>query len=154
YSGPVNLTCPAVSGMACNLSPSVVNLSGSAQSVTASIPVSDQQAPGTYDFKITANDGRISPAPSANGSLTITNFTVSASQSQTVKAGTAASYQLTIAPGSNGYTGNISLSCSNGVPALAACQFSLTSVIPHNSAVTVNLSITTTAATVSHAHPG
>ena len=83
----------------------------------------------------------VSNAPNADYSLNIP------SGSATVHAGSAATFTINLTP-SNGFTGNVNFACTSGVPSLASCQFTPTSVALNGSAQgTTNLTITTTAPT-------
>jgi hypothetical protein len=83
----------------------------------------------------------------ANGSAEKPDFGVTASSaSATVKAGSSATYDLTVT-GKNGYTSAVALTCS-GLPAKAQCSFSPASVTTSgNTPQATVLTITTTAAT-------
>jgi IPT/TIG domain len=78
----------------------------------------------------------------------VPGFTISATPaSQTVAAGTSATYTVTVTP-TNGFTGAVVLSCGSvSLPAGAICGFTPASVTPSGAAVTASLSISTTAAT-------
>ncbi len=79
----------------------------------------------------------------------------------TISAGSTARYVVTITP-AGGFNQAVTLTCSTGLPALATCSFSPTSVTPHDAPITSNLSIATTAPVVCTAggvrrpglHPG
>ena len=64
--------------------------------------------------------------------------------SDTLKAGTAAKYELTVSPVASAFTNIVKLSCS-GTPALSACSISPNAVTPNSSTATAVLTITTTA---------
>jgi hypothetical protein len=72
-----------------------------------------------------------------------------APSSQTVSAGDPGTYTVTV-PAQGGFTGNVTLSCSAGVPTGAACKFSSNPVAPGK---TSTLTITTAAPTSSLTAP-
>jgi hypothetical protein len=78
----------------------------------------------------------------------VPGFTISAAPaSQTVAAGTSATYTVTVTP-TNGFTGTVLLSCASvSLPTGAICGFTPGSVTPSASPVTSSLSISTTTAT-------
>ncbi len=78
----------------------------------------------------------------------VPGFTISAAPgSQTVAAGSSATYTVTVTP-TNGFTGVVVLSCASlGLPTGAICGFTPGSVSPSGAAVTSSLSISTTTAT-------
>jgi hypothetical protein len=61
----------------------------------------------------------------------------------TVKAGSPATYTITITP-QNGFTGMVSFACTSGLPSLTSCSFNPTSVTANGSTM---LTIMTTAPT-------
>jgi hypothetical protein len=81
-----------------------------------------------------------------------TDFSVSSSSSSaTVKAGSPATYGLTISPIGGSFAPQVSLTCTD-LPAKTSCSFSPSAVTPGGGAVKSTLSITT-AASVSSAIP-
>ena len=90
-----------------------------------------------------------------NDSVTVidgANFTVVTNPSSaTVTAGQSGTFTLTVTP-QGSFTSPISFSCS-GLPTLAGCTFSPTSVTPNSNTVTSTLTITTAAHTASLASP-
>ena len=104
-------------------------------------------AAGTHTGTLTISDN-------ATGSPQIVSLTGSGSDfslasstgSDTVKAGSAATYNLTITPLGGSFAYAVKLACS-GLPADASCTFSPATVTPGGSAANSTLSITTTAST-------
>ena len=96
---------------------------------------------GTGDWVIQAVAFKASPAPAPD-------FTVSAAPvTQTVTAGTAAAYTVTVA-GVNGFSSTVTLTCAPlTLPPGASCAFSPSSVTPGVAAATSALSISTSATT-------
>ena len=70
----------------------------------------------------------------------------SSSTSSTVKAGSTATYTVTVAGVNGGFSSAITLACS-GAPAHATCSASPASVTPGSTPATVTVTVTTTAAT-------
>jgi hypothetical protein len=85
--------------------------------------------------------------------VTVTpDYTLAATPaSATVKAGSSASFTITLTP-SNGYNGTVTFSCGT-LPAKVSCTFSPTSLVGGSQPVTTTLTVTTTAATASLVAP-
>lgn len=101
------------------------NASGSPQS----IPLSGTATVATADFRIA-------------GSVT----------SATVKAGSTATYSLTVAPVGGSFSNAIQLSCS-GAPAKSTCSVSPSSVTPESKSVSVTVTVTTAGSSAELALP-
>lgn len=87
----------------------------------------------------------VSAAPPAAGS----GFALTTSPpSNTVKAGQSATYSVTITPQSGGFPNAVTLACSAGLPAGAACSFNPAAVTPGGNAASSTLTISTRAPTV------
>src|SRR5579872_105336 len=86
----------------------------------------------------------------ANGTGTFGSYTIgSSAQGATITAGQSATFTLTITP-SNHYNGTVAFTCPSGLPQLATCTFSPSSVtLDGLTPVTVKLTVTTTAPTAS-----
>lgn len=77
------------------------------------------------------------------------DFTLeSSTKSDTIRAGEAATYQLTVTPLGGLFANAVKLSCS-GVPAQTTCSFSPSTVIPGGSAAQATVTLTTSAAVAS-----
>lgn len=99
----------------------------------ASLSISDNASGGPQEVALTGTGGT-------------PDFSLGASPgSATVAAGSSGSYKITVTPAS-GFNQAVSLACS-GLPSLSSCTFSPTSVTPSGSAVSSNLTISTTATT-------
>ncbi|MFZ0816457.1 MAG: choice-of-anchor D domain-containing protein [Candidatus Sulfotelmatobacter sp.] len=98
--------------------------------------------------------GTLTISDNATGSPQIVSLTGSGSDfslaispgNDTVKAGSAAAYNLTITPLAGSFAYAVKLACS-GLPAEASCTFSPATVTPGGGTATSTLSITTTAST-------
>ena len=128
-----------------------LNGSGVATCTTSSLAVGQHSITAFYD-------GNVNNAISTSAVLTQTvnaappDFALTSNPtSKTITAGQSAPFTLTVTP-QGSFTTPISLSCT-GLPALAACTFSPTTVTPNASTVTSTLTITTTAQTASLASP-
>ncbi|HZQ67888.1 MAG TPA: NEW3 domain-containing protein [Terriglobales bacterium] len=150
FSALVDLTCNApASGITCSFSPSgAVMLSpGAAVTVNVSVTVPASAPAGSYTLMVSANSSG-APAPKTQAvGLAVIDFGVSASSTaQTVQAGQTAAYTLSVSPVGGSFGNAITFSCT-GAPELSACSVTPSSVTPGASAATVNVSVTTTAAT-------
>lgn len=113
-------------------------------------------AAGTYSVMASyAGDQNNAAASSSALSITVPapDFSVNSSASSaTVTPGTTATFTLNITP-SGGYSGTVKFSCGT-LPSEASCAFSPSSVTPSNgAAASTTLTISTTAAVSSLAHP-
>ena len=104
---------------------------------------------GTRSGTVTLTDSvqRGSQSVSLTGTGTATDFALSTSVNDaTVKAGSAATYSLTVSPVGGSFSNAVSFSCS-GLPASATCSFSPALVTPGTKSTAVTLTITTAAST-------
>ncbi len=154
YSGNINATCDAsaLAGAMCVLSPAnpIVVASGGSASLTATINVTNDAAPGNYNININTQDTTGAPSHSFTVALTVEqDFTLTSSTaSQTVTAGqTSGAYQLTIQPVGSTFGAAVALSCTAGLPVQAQCAFNpSTPQTPGGSAVDAVMNISTTSA--------
>ena len=105
--------------------------------------------PGTYtaSFRVTDNGGFVSPP--ATRTITVTDFTLSATpSSRTVLPGASTTYTATATAGT-GFTGTVAFSVT-GLPSGATASFSPESVTPSG---TSTLTVATTAATPPGSYP-
>lgn len=87
------------------------------------------------------------------GLLQAADFTVTAGpSSQSVKAGSSASYVIYVSP-LGGFSGNVNLNCPVSLPAGVTCSLKPASLTVGSSAVTANLTLSTTGPTASLAAP-
>lgn len=115
---------------------------------TASLTSSTLPA-GTHSITaIYSGDTTFQGSTSAATSLVLSpDFSISASPTTlAVVAGQSATTNVALAPQPGGFSNPITVSCS-GLPSLSACSANPTSVTPGNSAASVKVTITTTAAT-------
>jgi uncharacterized membrane protein len=160
YSGSVVATCDAtaLSGTQCTLSPgNPIAISGSPVTITASINVPTNAAPGSYNININGQDAGPAGIPSQSLTLSlivIQDFTLGTPTpaTQTIKAGQSASYNFSVLPIGSAFTSAVNLSCSGG-PLISLCSFTPSPVTPGSSSAAVVMSISTTAASGSSPAP-
>ena len=153
YAGMVNASCDAsaLAGTICTLTPAnPVSVSAGAQvPLTATIDVTNDAVPGTYNIKINTQDTTGSPSHSFTIALTVVpDFGVSSTTTpQTVTAGqTAGPYNVIVQPVGTSFNNPVTLSCTAGLPAGAQCSFTPNPITPGSNAADVVLSISTAAA--------
>jgi hypothetical protein len=102
-------------------------------------------ASGTRIGTLTVSDSAANSPQTDNLTGSGSDFILaSSSGSDTIKAGSAASYDLMVSPVGGSFANAVALSCS-GLPAQTSCSLSPNVVTPGGSTVTSMLSITTTA---------
>jgi hypothetical protein len=154
YAGAVNATCDAsaLAGTICTLTPAnPVSVSTGAQvPLSATIDVTNDAVPGTYNIKINTQDTTGAPSHSLTIALTVVpDFGVSSTTTpQTVTAGqTAGPYNVIVQPVGTSFNNPVTLSCTGStLPAGAQCSFTPNPITPGNNAADVVLSIATAAA--------
>jgi hypothetical protein len=100
---------------------------------------------GTRNGTLTINDNAQGTLQAVNLAGVGADFGLTSSpNSDTLKAGKTATYQLAVSPLGGAFTTNVKLSCS-GAPNLAACSISPSTVTPNGSTAPAMLTITTTA---------
>jgi beta-propeller repeat-containing protein/centrosomal CEP192-like protein/ASPM-SPD-2-Hydin domain-containing protein len=130
YSQTNNCPSSLAAGSACAIN---VTFTPTASGVRAgTLTISDNATGSPQTVSITGSGSDFSLASSTG--------------SDTVKAGSAATYNLTITPLGGSFAYVVKLACS-GLPAEASCSFSPATVTPGGSTATSTLSITTTAST-------
>jgi hypothetical protein len=104
------------------------------------------RASGNRGGTLTVSDNAPGNLQTANFTGTGVDFGITASAANaTVKSGSVATYQLTVAPAGGSFTTAVRLTCS-GSPTLTTCSVSPNSVTPGGSPATATLTVTTTAA--------
>jgi hypothetical protein len=153
YAGMVNASCDAsaLAGAICTLTPAnpVTVSSGAQVPLTATIDVTNDAVPGTYNIKINTQDTTGAPSHSLTIALTVVpDFGVSSTTTpQTVTAGqTAGPYNVIVQPVGTSFNNPVTLSCTGGLPTGAQCSFTPNPITPGNNAADVVLSIATAAA--------
>src|SRR5690348_952930 len=153
YNGVVDLSvgsgCPT--GAACSLSQSQIDFGASSAPVTTTLTVNTGSSTTAQNYNIV-----IKGTDHTNSSITgqtsvvlaVTDFSLSSNpSSQTVTAGTNASYTIT-ANALNGYSGTVSLSVGSSCPAGLTCAFGSAS-ISAGSSTTLTISGTGSVTTAS-----
>ena len=108
---------------------------------------------GTNNVTLTVTNNGVTFPPPAEVQITVTDFMVGASPSTaTVSPGQAANYTVTIDPEFGPFSNGVSLACSN-LPASTSCSFSRSTVTPRANLATSNLTISTTASSISFKGP-
>jgi hypothetical protein len=98
---------------------------------------------GASTVHVSASNNGVSFTDAHDVKITVTNFGVGASPaSNTVTAGTSASYAVTVTASGGPFTSPVTLGCSN-LPAQASCTFNPAVVTPGNSSATAVLTIGT-----------
>jgi uncharacterized membrane protein len=159
YTGSVTATCAAPSPLTCALNPAgpyTLTASSSSASATATITAPANTASNTYTVAVNTNDAAFTPLThNQTVSVAVRDFSITATTiTGTVTAGSSGQYTINAAPGAAGANGPVTLSCTSGVPSLAACQFGANATVdPTNGPVSTTLTITTTAPSVSQLRP-
>src|SRR5581483_4587909 len=104
---------------------------------------------GQYSLAVTAASSNAPATKNQSLALAPMDFGLTSSAaSQTVAAGQTASFPLAVSPIGGAFPNSVAFSCS-GLPTLAGCTFSPSSVTPGANTGNVTLSIATTAAIAS-----
>jgi len=146
-TAPFTISATASSGLAVSFAsttPAVCTVSGATVTLVAA---------GTCTVQATqAGNANYAAATPVNQSFQVTDFTLASNPtSTTITAGQPATFTLTATP-QGSFTSPISFSCT-GLPALANCTFSPTTVTPGTSTLTTKLTIGTTPHTTALAPP-
>ena len=151
YAGTIDSTCSAtLPGATCAVTPTPTTLStGSTASLVATITAPGSAATGTYSVNLNVTDTSGSPEHSVAFSLTVQDFSISATPaSQAVNPGASAGYSLTVQPVAPSFNSAITLSCPSGLPPGTQCTFQpSTPVTPGPSPVVVAVNIATSRST-------
>lgn len=141
FSGNVALsvTSGLPAGASATFSPASVLTSGSS---TMTVSTSAATPAGNYTLTISGDTGAFKRTTTVT--LVVADFTLSATPtSQSVTAGTNAAYTVSVNPGS-GFSGNVGLSVTNGLPAGASASFNPASILTSGSST---MTVSTSAAT-------
>jgi hypothetical protein len=160
YSGQINASCDAsaLAGTQCTLStkgnpvnqsnPITVTSSLTA-TLTASLNITNNAAPGNYKIYVNTQDTSGAPSHTWTISLNVGQAFIISSltpSTQTITPGESASYNFSVFPVGASFTNAVSLSCS-GSP--APCTFTPGSVTPGITSAAVVMTINTTASSSS-----
>jgi len=121
---------------------------GTPSSSTSQNPTVTYATPGTRTASLTVTDNGGLTSAAATRTITVADFTLSESpSSQSVTAGGSAAYTVTVTPGT-GFSGNVALSVTGGLPAGASASFNPASIATSGSStMTVSTSASTPAGT-------
>ncbi len=147
YTSPVNLSCTGAAPATCTLSPTLVTFSANP---TATYTLTAGGSVGDYSFNahaVGSDPGAITR--NATVTLHVVDFNLTAPSPNSLivaQGGTsgASTFQVTAA---GSFAGTVTLSCSSGLPAGAACVFSPSSSVSPTSSTPVTVTLTVTAAT-------
>jgi hypothetical protein len=104
-------------------------------------------ASGARNGALTITDNATGGSQSVNLTAVGSDFSLgSSSTSSTVKAGSTASYGLTVSPQGGSFSGAVRLACGT-LPAKATCNFAPSSLTPGGNSTTSALTIVTTGST-------
>jgi hypothetical protein len=145
FAGSITLSCTGNPAPACAFNPASITVG---QNSVLTVSGLGTQPSGSINFTVIGTNG--SQAPSETLTITIADYTISASSTTaTVTAGQAATYTLKIQP-SGGFNQQISLNCT-GAPLAATCSVSPFAVTPDGTdAVSTTVTVTTTALATAH----
>ncbi len=136
FTGNITLACPA--SLTCSFSPSSI-VAGQSSTVTINNLTTSMSNP--FSFAITGTSG--SQSATLNANLLFKDYSLSAAPAlNTIVSGGAATYTMTVTP-VNGFSQQVQLACSAGMPPGATCSFSSSGVTPNNGPATVTLKIQT-----------
>ncbi len=146
YASPVKLSCTGAAPATCTLQPTQVTFSGNptaAYTLTAGGPVGDY----SFNAHAVGTDGN-AIAHDAPVTLHVVDFNLTAPSPNSLsvaQGGTsgASTFQVTTA---GSFAGTVTLNCSAGLPAGAACVFSPSSLVNPTSSAPVTVTLTVTAA--------
>jgi PKD repeat protein len=117
---------------------------GTPSASTSQNPTVTYSTPGTRTASLTVTDNGGLTSSAATRTITVADFTLSDSpSSQSVTAGGSAAYTVTVNPGA-GFSGNVALSVTSGLPAGASASFNPASVLTSGSST---MTISTSAST-------
>lgn len=145
-----NGTSVTLNGSATDPDSCPVTLSWAGSCGTASGASTSLMCPVGNDTEtLTASNGGVTASlPTSAVQVTVSDFSVASPQgTATVKAGQSATYTISVGQQFGAFTNAVSLACS-GLPSLASCSFSPSSVTPGSGSTTSTLTVMTTAASL------
>lgn len=165
FTGTVAMTCSVSPSGAdsptCGLASSPLTFGSTAQTDVLTITSSSSTTAGTYTVTVTGTSGSIAPTTTLTVSVSVPSFTLPAASTLSLSAGATTGNTVTLAvTPTNGFTGNVNLSCSVAGPAgandPATCGITSSVDITSTAAQNATLTITTTApiTTTSMNQPG
>jgi len=149
YASAVNLACGSGAPTTCTPAPASLTPSTSGTAFTTRV---QSATAATYNFTVVGTGTDAAKMTHAASAVfnSVFGFTLPAtSGSQTVKAGTSATYTLDFTPEGGNFPNAVTYTCSAGLPTLSSCSFTPTQINAGAGATNVTLSIATTAPTAS-----
>ena len=147
YSSSVNLSCGNGAPPTCAVSPSTLTPSASGTAFTVTVNTS---VPQNYSFNVVAQGSDLltitHTAPVSFQSIFDFSFTI-IPDSRQISAGQAATYALDVVPEGGRFASVVTFSCTN-VPAKTTCSFSPTEIPSNVGESPIQLTLSTTAASV------
>jgi hypothetical protein len=145
YNSAINLTCGTGAPPTCTVTPASITPAGTAVNFTVSTSTPD--APKTYTFNVvaTGTDAQATTHSAALEFDSLFSFSVPASMgTQTVKAGTTATFTFTVTPNGGNFQTAVTFAAS-GLPNLSSASFTPSQIAAGGGATNMTLTIKTTA---------
>ncbi len=140
YSSAVTLTCGSGHPATCSISPSSVTPTAVGATFTVTLGDTSERTT-TFNIVATGTDTAKTTHSAALVFTSLPDFSVGTSVIKgTVSAGQSASYNVTAASVGGANTNTVTLSCTAGLPAGAACLFNPTTVTPGGTASVLTIS--------------
>ena len=149
YASIVNLACGNGAPSTCAVRPTSVAPSPSGTAFTTKVQSSTA---ATYNFSVVGTGTDVATMTHSAAAVFHSTFEFTlppTSGSQTVKAGSSATYTLAFTPEGGNFPNAVTYTCSSGLPSLSTCSFTPTQISAGSGATNVTLTIATTAPTAS-----
>ncbi len=155
FAGAVAATCNAQSPLTCTLNPAgpyTLNTTTTTVTATATVTAPANAGASSYSVTINTSDTQFSSlAHNPAVDIAVQDFQIAGTPAtETVTAGGASTPHTITITGLGGFSGTVTLTCASGLPQLATCAFSATTITGGGSST---LTIHTKAPTVSQARP-
>lgn len=144
FGDDITLACSAglPAGANCSFSPATLTGSTLTSTLTVNADTSTPAGNSTVTVTATSSPGNIVHTTTFN--LAVQDFSLAATAPATIVSGNSTSSTITVTP-ANGFSGDVNLTCSSGLPAGASCSFTPSPVTGGSG--TSTLTISTTSAT-------
>jgi uncharacterized membrane protein len=156
YTGSIVATCDAsaLAATQCTLMPAnPIAITSSPITLTASVDIGNNAAPGPYKINVTVHDTGTNGVPTSAIALpfsVVQDYAIEnlSSASQTITAGQSITYNLAVAPVGASYGNSVTLSCTGSLGFNGTCTFSPnpTSPLSGSTSAAVLMTVTTQAA--------
>jgi trimeric autotransporter adhesin len=160
FTGTVNLTCSAASGVTCSIPASTTLSNGGSTSATLTVTAPSGTPSGNYNVLITAKDASgmyihtLGITAMVSGASGAQGFTITSSTNLNIVPGATSGNTSTISvTPTNGFTGSVALTCAvtgpSGATSPITCSFIPNPVIniPNSAKVNSTLNVASTATT-------